>query len=194
MEHWRYFLALERDFERTIAYVEPCQANYGTYSIEYAKVLLGVGSEIDVVAKVMIGLLNANEKLGNINDYRHEIIARYPKFHTTEVLIPRHSIRVSPWTEWGQTPNPNPINPPWWRNYNLVKHQRHQHFSQANLENCLGALAGLYVLVLYLYHHQLFDHELNDTRLFALPSMPSNLVVGNYVLPDLTPATRGPKV
>jgi hypothetical protein len=189
MEHWRYFQALERDFERTIQYVEPCAANYGTYSVEYAKILLGTCSEIDVVAKVLIGVINPGANPANIHDYRNEILSRYPRFHTSEVVISRYSLRIVPWSEWGLA---QPLSPTWWRNYNNVKHQRHNYYSQANLENCLSALSGLFSMILYLYHHQLFDHELGHMQLFEIPQMASPIVYGHYSLPDLNPGARGP--
>ncbi len=35
--------------------------------------------------------------------------------------------------------------------YNNVKHHRHTHFAEANLEHALHAVAGLFVLLLYFY-------------------------------------------
>lgn len=41
--------------------------------------------------------------------------------------------------------------PHWWTSYNKVKHARHDHFGRASLKNALNSVAGLFVIVLYLY-------------------------------------------
>jgi len=49
--HWRQFLALEEELMQVARYIEFSEDNFNTYSIELASLLLGAGSEIDVVAK-----------------------------------------------------------------------------------------------------------------------------------------------
>lgn len=48
---WNYFLALEQDLLRSTEFVEPSETNFSSYSNWFAKLLLLVGSEVDVVAK-----------------------------------------------------------------------------------------------------------------------------------------------
>lgn len=57
--YWQHFLALEADFAVTSRYVEFSQQNFATFSIEYAKLLLAIGSEVDVLCKIIC------EKLDN---------------------------------------------------------------------------------------------------------------------------------
>jgi hypothetical protein len=52
--HWNYFLLLEEDVVRIARFVEPHQANFGSYSIELAKALLAIGAETDVVCKLLV--------------------------------------------------------------------------------------------------------------------------------------------
>ena len=52
-EAWNYFLSIEKDFIRTIDFVHLDAANAGAFSNEYAKLILLLGSEIDVVAKML---------------------------------------------------------------------------------------------------------------------------------------------
>ena len=68
--YWQHFLALEADFAATSRYVEFSQQNFPTFSIEYAKLLLAVGSEIDVLCKIICKNLDTLAKRDNINDYR----------------------------------------------------------------------------------------------------------------------------
>ena len=179
-EHWQYFLALETDLDAITRYVELCPANYGTYSIELAKLLLAVCSEVDVVARLLCREVDPAAPAANIDDYRTTIGANYPLFHTIQVLIPRFSLEFRPWSDWGSG-----VNPGWWREHNDVKHFRYDNYPRANLGNCLGALTGLFALVLYLYHKDLLAVRLEpEQKLLALPKQPDTLIEGKYELPD----------
>jgi hypothetical protein len=116
-----------------------------------------------------------------IHLYREQIIAKYPLFTTMRVVVPRYGFFLEPWRDWerGETPL-------WWRSYNNVKHERDAHFSDANLDNVLWAVAGLFCLVLYFYQPALYANELKPwTRLFALPKEPGyRMLEQNYGLPD----------
>jgi hypothetical protein len=50
-EAWYYFLSIEKDFVPTIDFVHLSSVNAKAYSNEYAKLLLLIGSEVDVIAK-----------------------------------------------------------------------------------------------------------------------------------------------
>jgi len=41
--------------------------------------------------------------------------------------------------------------PYWWTAYNNIKHHRDSEYHRASLKNALNAVAGLFVVVLYLY-------------------------------------------
>src|SRR4026208_1182320 len=96
-EHWYCFLALEQDFNATTRYVEPCADNHATYSIDYAKILLGVCSEIDVVSKGLCEKIRPGSSPGNIDDYRRIITAQYTRLHEFEALLPRYGLKLTPW-------------------------------------------------------------------------------------------------
>lgn len=49
--HWDYFILLEEDVIRILHYIEPTEANYGTYGAELVKSYLSICSEIDVAFK-----------------------------------------------------------------------------------------------------------------------------------------------
>ena len=56
--HWDYFLSLEEDLLRSVRFVEPVEDNFGTYSTEFAGVILGAASEVDVVLKLLCREVN----------------------------------------------------------------------------------------------------------------------------------------
>ena len=48
---WTHYIMLEKEFMATTGFVKVDTENYSTYSDAYAKLLLQIGSEVDVVAK-----------------------------------------------------------------------------------------------------------------------------------------------
>lgn len=159
--HWYYFSALVDDFEALTRYVEISTENYSTYSLEFVRLLLACGSEIDVVAKLICAAIEPAAQANGIRDYQRVITAHYPNLPTIEIDLPRYDISVVPWKSWRTDTSPD-----WWKKYNDVKHERNKHFSQANLENTLSALGGLCVLVSYLYHKELSDRTILNVPRF----------------------------
>lgn len=146
--HWQYFIAIDSDLENTGRYVEIAQNNFRTYSIEFARILLSASSEVDVVAKLVCQRIDPNKTYKTIDDYRDCLLSRYPKFPSFEIAIPRYGLVRTPWQDWGRGNNPS-----WWKSYNYVKHERNKFFVEANLENAIDAVAGLFCVVLA------YDHD-----------------------------------
>lgn len=148
---WNYFLALERDFLRSTEFVEPNNSNFPSFSNWYAKLLLLVGSEVDVVAKQICAGCPNGQSASNICDYRKVMTTTFPGMHDVEIEVPRYSLALKPWISWGANP---PTIPQWWKDYNSVKHERNANFPKANLENVLNCFAGLLILELYYYRSE----------------------------------------
>jgi len=162
--HWQYFLTLDSEMDRITRYVEIGPNNYKTYSIQFVHLLLATCSEVDVVCKVLCKKANPSEKPENIHQYQQILTAHYPGLHSVRVTVPRHGKMILvPWGRWGKGSNPD-----WWSIHNKVKHQRHEYFRQANLRNTVNALAGLFVLICYLY-----KGEINQKQ--ELPTWPKIL-------------------
>jgi hypothetical protein len=145
--HWAYYFSLEDDFVETSRYVEICEDNFDTYSIQYVRMILAIGSEVDVVAKEVCRQINASNALGNIDQYRDILVVEKPAMPRLRFGTAWNPLRLQPWQSWGNTP---PTNPDWWRAYNTVKHERLSNLSLGNLRNTINALAGLYALMLHL--------------------------------------------
>ena len=164
--HWNYFIAVERDLERLSRYVEFDQRNFDCFSIEIVRLLLACGAEIDVVCKQICQAAVPGSTAGNINAYRDEVMAVYPKIPAFEVTLPRFGLTLHPWDEWNK---PDGV-PFWWTAYNKTKHERNTEFHRANLKNALNAVAGLFVVVLYLYKDKAMHGELvPPTQLLRVP-------------------------
>jgi hypothetical protein len=105
--------------------------------------LLAVGSEVDVVCKVICESLDSTAKRANIDNYR-DCITAHCTLAADEVSISRYGLKFKPWDAWSRG-----VNPDWWREYNDVKHYRHLKFDKANLENVANAISGLFLAVVY---------------------------------------------
>jgi|SRR4030042_2799814 hypothetical protein len=160
--HWNYLLSLEKDLEVLSRYIEFSDKNFPCYSLEIARILFSAASEVDVVAKQLCVKVNPNSSASNINQYRDETRNAYPNLPNFKVTMPRFGLELSPWTNWNDT---NGV-PDWWTAYNKVKHHRNTDFDKGNLGNCLNAVAGLFVIVLYFY-----KEKAERAELIPIPSL-----------------------
>jgi hypothetical protein len=147
---WKHYLLLERDVQTASEYVEFEPAQEKVYSHHLARLLLAIGSEVDVVAKALCKSLSS-PTVQNIGDYRNCITqSRRSGISRFQVEDLRHRFgSLCPWQKWvsGQSPD-------WWTAYNDVKHDRSNQFAQASVGNVFSALAGLFALNLYLKAEQ----------------------------------------
>jgi hypothetical protein len=144
--HWNYLLALEKDLENVSRFIEFNNNNEKTYSIELAHLLLASSSEVDVVAKGICQMLDSVKRPRTIDGYRTIIIHHLPEICVEQAFIPRYGLDFTPWERWSKN-----LNPLWWQSYNNVKHQRNEHFQEANLKNVLNSIGGLLIMVFYFY-------------------------------------------
>lgn len=164
--HWNYLLALDADLVALSRYVELHPKNFDCFSIEIARILLASAAEVDVVGKQLCKVVNHASSADNIHAYRDEIRPAFPIIQRFEVLLPRFGLELRPWDEWRKKRGV----PLWWTAYNKVKHERDAHYERASLKNALNAVAGLFVIVLYLYKDR--------ARLGELAPRPQLLRVG----------------
>lgn len=161
LHYWQYFLALESDLAKTFRFVEPTQSNFTCHSIEFSRILLAAGSEIDVLCKVLCEIHSMAFSNENMDCYRKVISTHFHGFTKLEILLPRHGLRRLPWKAWEENKNPE-----WWKAYNKVKHERNKNFTKANFENTLDSMAALFVLVSYIC-----ERELRERRATPWPQM-----------------------
>lgn len=145
--HWNYLFAIESDLERLSRFVEFDERNFDCFSLEISRVLLAAGAEIDVVCKQLCRNIDAASTAANINQYQDMIAKTYLDIPSFEIALPRFGLSLTPWSNWVKASNP----PLWWTAHNKIKHHRDSEYHQGNLKNALNAVAGLFVVVLYLY-------------------------------------------
>ncbi len=94
---WRQYLLLEKEFNSTTTYVAIDDINRLTYSNAYLKLMLQIGSEIDVVAKEVCFEIDSSKKTCKINQYKQIILNKYPEFSKVAVYVKRNSNLIIPW-------------------------------------------------------------------------------------------------
>ena len=143
---WRYYLRLEEEFYSTLNYFEFSKDNFQTYSKEYDKLLLSIGSEVDIVFKNLCMIVNPECHVNKIPEYA-EILCNYEGLTDASVEFSYSKEGYTPFAGWSPDNSPQ-----WWRAYNCIKHDRtnSDNEKKGNLENVFLALAGLYVLNRYL--------------------------------------------
>lgn len=152
--HWDYVLSLEEDLARLSRYVD-FSGNDAVYSIEIARLLMAACAEVDVVLKGICRRQRPQAKVSSINSYRPIVLEAHPGIRRIEVQLYRYGLSLQPWKNWDEAQPP-----PWWSANNKVKHQRAERFTEANLTNCLNAVAGLFASVLYFYREMAEHGEL----------------------------------
>lgn len=131
-----------RDLYELFNYVEPNDVNLNTYSHRLYELLLRTATEFEANCK---GILDSNGyvKTGggnlNITDYfKIENAANLSGYEVTFERWPNHVFK--PFDAWNTGVF---ASLPWYQGYNHVKHNRFSHFSEANLENVMNAIAAL---------------------------------------------------
>jgi hypothetical protein len=148
--HWNYFLALERDFETVARYIEPCDANNSTFSLELARIIMAATQEVDVVMKLLCELIHPGCKRDKINDYYPIIVNNFKDFKTETVELPRFGMLSSPWIDWSERKSPI-----WWQANNKIKHERSKEFHQATFKHAFNSMGGLLLTVAYYYNREM---------------------------------------
>lgn len=154
------FLAIESDLLLVSRYIEFCKENMETYSFELARLLITIGSEVDIALKIFCREVDNNAELENMSDYK-KILLNDEKMNNVNgtfnvgkrfwdknvrIDIPEYSMHLHPWQGLEHDKKL-----PWWDAYNNIKHNRIECYMEANLRNVLSAAAGLFYIIRQLY-------------------------------------------
>lgn len=145
--HWNLFSVLESDLANVSRYIEFDGRNFDTFSTELSKLLLSVGSEVDIVLKQLCNKVAPKAPKKNIIDY-FKVITSSPNLKEMlgeEIFVPRYCLSFKPFDGWDED-----TRPIWWKSYNNVKHNRQHNYPEASLRNVLLATSALMLCVFYL--------------------------------------------
>lgn len=158
--YWSYYISIEKEFMNTFQYISLDEDNNNSFSQSYAKLIMEICSEIDVLFKEYCRFLdeNFNKRYSKIVRYKKCIKAKKPEFVNQEVQLIKDDRIIVPRKEWDYSVD----SPCWWTVYNKVKHHRtsivkinnisKEAYRFANQEYTLLSLAGLYQLSMYYYY------------------------------------------
>ena len=144
-EHYvRGFLLLLKDLYKLFDYVEPADKNLNCYSYRIHAMLLRACVEVEANCKAILKE-NGYKKDSDMNMGDYKKINKTHQLSSYKVKIPNWSGQLSvrePFSDWlsGESL-------PWYKAYNLTKHDRHKAFEEANFEHLLDASCGLLVLL-----------------------------------------------
>lgn len=176
---WSFYLRLENNFIDTLSYVEFAEDNFETYSIEFEKQLLAIGSEVDVLCKLLCNAIDPNRNVSRINEYAN-ILTGYDNFTSAKVCFSKNGQEYVPFDGWTQRESPS-----WWKAYNKVKHDRinEDNYKKGNLKNTFLALTGLYVLNRYyckiVSSEQAVKEPMPKSQLFTMVGWDEYIPFGN---------------
>lgn len=140
------FNLLCADLRDVFTFIEPVDDNLSVFSHRLYELYLRACTEFESVCREALRV--AEIPVGGDNT----TIADYKKLEPL-IAMERFDVSVVPWQ-----PSPAMVRPfenwssaspalPWYRDYNLVKHGRHQNFPLANLRNVRMSLAGLFAML-----------------------------------------------
>lgn len=178
--YWTQYINLEKEFRNTLHYVSLDPKNYDTFSPSFLKLSLSLGSEVDIISKVLAADVDTEFKGDNITSYCNSITNYLPNFSKVVVKTLNEKIELEPWKSWRD--NDSPV---WWKDYNKIKHNRTgispegvPYFHYANLKNVLLSLSGLYQLLMYLYYNIAMD--IKDFVKTPLPGSRIFILTGDF--------------
>jgi hypothetical protein len=150
--HWSLFEVIDEELHSFSRHVEFAEGNLATYGVTLLRLYLSIGSETDVVAKLLCQRIGATlPERPNMDHYRKFLSPQYPYLSAVKITVRPMAYEIAPWQAWQEDKNPD-----WWQKHQLVKHQRHQNFADANLGNVLHAAAGLLVFLVYWHQPELW--------------------------------------
>ena len=153
--YWKQYLSLEKDLLQMDDYVTIDSKNYGCFSNNFAKIFM------------MALPKSFPQKLDML-------LYKYKNLHNMRISTKADICEINfvPFTNFTENETDG-----WWKDYNLVKHNRTEinsggkyNYEKANLKNTMTALSALY-LVCYLFDSYISESDaelIPESRLFTI--------------------------
>lgn len=154
LHYWNYAELVNEELGNTARFVEPDIPNYNTYSLAYTNIILSACSEVEIICRLLCQAIDTSkdyttpEKWIEMKDLSKTLQNRFPHIYQARAEILQKHEYIYPFKCWE---NNKKSNLPWWKDYGMIKHYRHQKFNNATLENALSSVAALIILNSYLY-------------------------------------------
>lgn len=167
-----------RDLYELFNYIQPHDNNLNVFSHRIYELLLRTATEFEANCKAIL-TANGYQAKGNFTIKDYFKIASAAKLSDYIVSFGRwetpHAFK--PYELWNGTEY-QPL--PWYQAYNSVKHNRHNNFSCANLDNLMNAIAGLLCIL-----HAQFGEDMAEVcfeQLTAIPNDQQKVKTSTFVI------------
>lgn len=176
---WPIYRQIEKEFKELSYYITIDRKQLKTYSIKIADLILRTVAECENISSVICKNENIKfkDKKGHVRKsvYFNEYIeALNNVFILDKKLVSpifnnidenAFDIKLQPFRKEKLKVNGKEKEIiPWYNAYNKIKHDRVKNFKQANLENLITALAGLFMLNIYLKNETFYDKDTYDYK------------------------------
>lgn len=152
--YWQRFLYLETKLKELSNYIQIDQRNFNVFSIEIMSLYLSACSEIEAVYKA---ISNKTGQQYNFDNFRSDFSSITDKdLLLEEVSFRNNSLKFKPFQDIESKVQNQFISIKWWKDHNLIKHNRELNFHNATLENFLNSLSAL-----NLYFHYVKEDKSN---------------------------------
>lgn len=149
----RAYINIEKGLRSIFDYIEPDESNKNTFSFELYSILLRACTEVELNCKQIMEANGA--KASSMKDYikleKSSKLSKYKAYYSnwrqmnTETdELDYITKELCPFKEFGES---SPKEPFWYKAYNEVKHNREKNLKNANLENCMNAVAAILILL-----------------------------------------------
>jgi hypothetical protein len=153
---WASYESLEDTFIDFLNYVPWTSNHKKVWSPRLANLLENIGSTINSIFKSYLesSTLDTARDIDKIrSDRRKQTINAFQKiydaiysFSNRDVYFLSPEEKLIPWLNWQESDT----QLQWWTAYNKMKHDRFKNITEANLENTLNALSGLFLVCVIL--------------------------------------------
>jgi hypothetical protein len=164
-EHYvRALTLIQNDLQSIFEFLEPSDECRTAYSYRIHALFMRTCIEVEANFKAILDENHFTPPINrslNMKDYRKVDASHH--LSSFEVMLPIWNgtppilTPFGPWKSARGLPNPGGLGLPWYQAYNASKHDRHDEFKKANLENLVMAVAGLLVLVSSQFSNQDFS-------------------------------------
>jgi hypothetical protein len=171
-----------KDYCVLIDYIEPADCNLPCYSIRIYELFFRICTEIEANMKAILRENHYKRFYLDCENHQKEATTWNIKsdYYATNITHHLYAYEVifPNWTEKNKTIQPFKAwenreyhTLPWYKAYNDVKHNRHEHFSDANFGNLISSLAALAILLSAQFKDHDFIVEQNHSYGFTDPNV-----------------------
>ncbi|MDE0611329.1 MAG: hypothetical protein OXH88_01355 [Gammaproteobacteria bacterium] len=159
----RALILIQRDLESIFEYLEPSEESQTAYSYRVHALLMRTCIEVEANFRAILKENICSTPPGKLNMQHYKKVEVTHHLSSYEAMLPIWNVSSEqfapkyrtfrPFESWKSvrgaqgTRNSADESLDWYQAYNASKHNRHDNFKKANLENLVLAVAGLLILV-----------------------------------------------